>query len=108
MVRGTDPARYPAPLKIGGSTELLFHLPSPGFRRLVPGALLFFDAGYYRFFDDESFGSGGGLLLSTGGGLFIDMFGMFELVFTMDYFLNGENIDGTRFTPLDFSMGLNI
>lgn len=107
-VRGVETNRFPAPLKIIASTDLRCNFPSIGVRSLLPGAVLFFDAGYYRYFEEQINGGEAGILLSTGGGVFIDVFGMFELVIQATYLINGTLIDGTRFVPFDFEFNLHF
>ena len=107
-VRGADTNRYPAPLKIIASTDLRFNLPALGVRSLLPGAVLFFDAGYYRFFEEVRGEDEAGILLSAGGGLFIDVFGIGEIVAQAAFLCNSTNIDGSRFTPFDLTLNLHF
>lgn len=108
-VRGVDKNRFPAPLKVLASNEVRFQLPSLGISSLIPGLVLFFDAGYYRFTESALLeGPEAGVLLSTGGGVFFDLFGLGEIAFYAEYFINGTKVDGTKFTPFEFFFGLHF
>jgi hypothetical protein len=107
-VRGADTNRYPAPLKVIASTDLRFNLPAVGLPSFLPGAVLFFDAGYYRFFTEIAGGDNAGMLLSAGGGIFIDLFGIGEIVAQSVYLINDTNTNGSRFTPLDIGLNLHF
>lgn len=108
-VRGVDTSRFPAPFKVAVSNELRFHLPALGHPALLPGMVLFFDAGYYRFPESAVLeGPDAGVLLSTGGGVFFDLFGLGEVAFYAEYFINGTKVDGTKFTPFEFFFGLHF
>jgi hypothetical protein len=71
---------------------------------LVPGVLFYFDSGYYNNLD----GKFSGPLFSTGIGVFLDLFGLGELVVYSQYVINKQNVDGSHFTPANIDFGFHF
>jgi hypothetical protein len=103
-VRGSDPGRYGTRVKVVGNLELRGNLPSILWEDLVPGVLLYFDAGYYNDLDERFSGP----LFSTGVGVFLDLFGLGELVVYSQCVINKKNVDGSHFTPVNINFGFHF
>ncbi len=103
-VRGVDVGRYSTPFKLVGNLEVRGNLPAFIWPELIPGVLLYFDSGFYHDIIGETYG----VLLTTGIGVFMDLFGFGELVVYSQYYINGTNVDGNSITPLNFELGLHF
>jgi hypothetical protein len=91
-------------LKLAGSIEVRSCFPSLIWEKLVPGVITYLDTGVYL----EANGERSGVLVSTGLGMFIDFFGMGTLAAYTQYYINGANVDGTKFTPLKLKFGFHF
>lgn len=103
-VRGADSGRFGTKLKIVGNVELRGNLPALIWDDLIPGVLVYVDAGYYDNLDDTLSGP----LCSTGIGLFLDFFGLGELIVYTQYLLNRTNVDGLHITPINIDFGFHF
>jgi hypothetical protein len=92
LIRGVDSGRYDANFKLANCTELRLILPV---KLITPGFIYYFDAGYYNGLK----GTDGGFLLSTGAGIFLDLFNKFQIAYSFGVFLNDTNINGEKVKP---------
>ncbi len=94
-IRGFETRRFDGELKVANNTELRLPLPAikssffPNDFFLRPGALLFFDAGYY----DLLKGSDPGALLSCGMGVYGDFSGFLKGMSYLSFPMEGERLD---------------
>lgn len=105
-VRGLEDGRYATPFKGVSNTELRATLPSIGLPGIVPGALVFFDAGFYS--DPRQGSELSGAVASTGIGLFVHVLDIASLVFYTDFLLNEQRVDGTSWVPFDLGFGMHF
>ena len=107
--RGVDTAAYDTNFKAVNSLEVRANLPALYFSDLVPGIVVFFDAGYYA-----QVGEGlpspvpSGFTASTGAGVYIDVFDLGSLALYFDYRLDGTNADGTNFSAFVLEFGMHF
>lgn len=110
-VRGVESGRFDAARKLAASAELrltsgLLRMASPLLGSLiVPGILVFTDIGYYDRSLEPS-GNTSGVLLSSGGGLTLNVLDLATLVFGTEYLWNERKLDGEQLSPfvVDFSL----
>jgi hypothetical protein len=98
-VRGLEDSRFDAPFKAVANAEIRFNLPAVFDPALLPGVLLFFDAGYYHFVTRPE----NGFVFSTGGGFYISILDALNLTFTTQLLLNATRVTGECWTPLFFT-----
>jgi hypothetical protein len=98
-VRGFEAHSWDTQLKIVNNVDLRFTLPSllrsdrlP--RDLVPGFLLFFDLGYGAGFWGDPSGTPGGILGSTGAGIYLHLFDVGSAVGYVSFPVIGSRLDG--------------
>jgi len=108
-VRGIDSASADAVFKAVNNLELRASLPALFLKDVVPGFLVYFDAGWYDNTGSAWNGSGQkGLLASTGLGISLNVLDITTLVAYTHYRLTGTNADGTAWTPFDFGLALHF
>ncbi len=90
-VRGIEKARLDSRFTAVNNFEIRFNLPSLFIPDIKPGLLTYFDAGYY--YEDSSYS---GTVMSTGAGLYVDLFGAFQGGVRYDYLIDGEKMDTER------------
>ena len=94
-VRGIEKVRMDSKFTAVNNFEIRFNLPSLFIPDIKPGLLTYFDAGYY--YEDSSYS---GTVLSTGAGLYVDLFGAFQGGIRYNYLVNGEKMD-TRLSSIN-------
>ncbi len=87
-VRGIEKERLDSRFTAVNNLEFRFNLPSLFIPDIKPGILTYLDAGYY--YEDSSYN---GAVMSTGAGLYLDLFGAFQGGVRYDYLLLGEKMD---------------
>lgn len=112
-VRGFESRRFDAPLKAVANVEVRTNLPTivlpAPIPALVPGFLVYTDAGYYNDLEalspitDETSGS----MLSSGAGVYVDVRGVAEIVFYSNYLWNPATIERTRWVPFSLGFGFH-
>jgi len=109
-IRGYGSGRFDAAFKGLANLELRASLPSIGLPLIIPGVVLFTDAGYYvdteklSPLDDEN----SGLLLSSGVGLSIDFFATAQFVFYTAYTWTETNVRGEQWVPFALGFGFHF
>ncbi|MEE8440388.1 MAG: hypothetical protein V3S41_01610 [Spirochaetia bacterium] len=112
-VRGYESGRFDATLKAVGNVEIRANLPSimlPGkLPVLIPGFLIYTDAGYYNDLDGFSptAGDQSGTLLSSGAGVYLDIRGVAQFIFYTNYLWQPTRVDGTRWFPFSLGFGFH-
>jgi hypothetical protein len=98
-VRGLEDCRFDTPFKAAANWEVRLNLPAIADPGLIPGLLYFIDGGYYNFisFPDSGF------IFSTGGGIFLSLFDVFNLTLTTQFLLNKTRVTGEYWAPLFFT-----
>jgi len=108
-VRGYESGRYDSSFKVAGNAELRAVLPAVLRPDLLPGAVAYFDAGYYSGLPNAPDGpEQSGLLASTGLGLSVSLFDLATFVFYSHVALTEQTIDGTRWTPFAIGFGYHF
>jgi hypothetical protein len=97
-VRGVDSASLDTNFKAVNNFEFRFNLPALFLRDLLPGLIVFWDAGYYAQVGETGVPSPApaGYVSSTGVGAFIDVLDLASLAFYVSYRLDVTNADGSR------------
>lgn len=109
-VRGYGGGRFDSTFKAIGNVETRLHLPAIVVPHVIPGFVLYTDAGYYLDtertspVDEEN----AGLLLSSGAGFFMDLFGSAELVFYTNYLWTEGDVSATRWVPFSLGFGFHF
>ncbi len=109
-VRGYRGGHFDSTVKAIGNVEARMHLPAIVVPQVVPGLVLYTDAGYYLDterispVDDEN----AGVLLSSGAGFFLDLFGSAELVFYTNYLWTEGDVSGSRWVPFSLGFGFHF
>ncbi|MBN1834193.1 MAG: hypothetical protein JW820_00005 [Spirochaetales bacterium] len=111
-VRGFEAYSWDTQLKILNNLEVRFNLPpfwavDDERRALMPGLLAFLDAGYGAGFWGDPEGTPGGFLMSTGVGIYLDLF---DVIYAVGYLcvpLVGSRLDGEALA-LDLDFGLQF
>ena len=112
-VRGFESGRFDATLKVVGNVEVRANLPSivlsPKLPTLIPGLLIYTDAGYYNDLDALSpiDSEHSGTLLSSGAGAYIDIRGIAEIIFYTHYLWQPAAIDGDQWIPFTLGFGFH-
>jgi hypothetical protein len=109
-VRGFEKYSWDTQLKIVHNFDLRFNLPviySFHERDLLPGFVLYFDLGYGTLYWRDPSNTSGGVLGSTGIGLFVDLLDFAYAHFYTHFPLIGERIDGAP-VALDFAIQLHF
>ena len=103
-VRGVFTGSYDTPFKAVFNADLRFNLPSLVLPDILPVLRLTFDAGYYN----ELNAIHSGVLLTTGGEIGINFFNFVVPSVGFYYFINGENVDRSRFMIFDLAFGFHF
>ncbi len=98
-VRGLEDCRFDTPLKAVANWEVRLNLPAIADPALIPGLLYFVDGGYYNFMSTPD----SGFVFSTGGGIFLSLFDVFNLTFTTQFLLNTTRVTGGHWAPFFFT-----
>ena len=112
-VRGYESGRFDATLKAVGNIEVRANLPSivlPGkLPVLMPGFLVYTDAGYYNDLDGFSPTAveDTGTLLSSGAGFYLDIRGVAEIIFYTNYLWQPAAVDGENWIPFSLGFGFH-
>ena len=113
-VRGFEYDRFDATLKAAGNVELRVNLPTISFGRrfpdLIPGFLVYTDAGYFNDLDgmSPSPDEQSGLLFSSGGGVYVDVRGIAEIIFYTNALWSPATIEGAHWVPLELGFGFHF
>ncbi len=103
-VRGLDSASLDAKLKAVNNLELRLTLPALFTPVIVPGVLVYVDAGWFRQVGEGPALAATGIVASTGAGVFLNVFDFAQLVGYLHYRLVGTNADEGRLFPgVDFT-----
>jgi hypothetical protein len=94
-LRGYEGYRFPAPLKAVANLELRTNLPALMVPNIIPGIIVYFDAGYYNFFEIEE----QDFLFSTGAGIFLNIFDLTSITFYTHFPLSRERVTGGYWVP---------
>ena len=97
-VRGLEDGRLDAPFKAVANAEVRFSLPALIAPSIIPGFLVFADAGYFDLVDVP----GSGFVFSAGAGLTLSLFDALNLCFTTQFLLNRTKVTGDVWTPVYF------
>ena len=112
-VRGYESGRFDATHKAVANVEVRANLPSivlsPKLPTLIPGILIYTDAGYYNDLDDFSTTTTEepGTLLSSGAGVYLDVRGIAQIIFYTNYLWQPAAVDGTHWVPLTLGFGFH-
>ncbi len=107
-VRGLEVNRFDSNLKIINNFSLRATLPSVISKDLVPGAMIFFDAGYYNGLPLAPSGpDNSGFVASTGAGLTVDFLDLGDASIYTAYLLTGDLVTGGAWTPIALELGLH-
>lgn len=112
-VRGYESGRFDATLKAVGNIEIRANLPSivltPKLPVLIPGFLIYTDAGYYNDLagfsptaDEQS-----GALVSSGAGVYLDVRGIAQIIFYTNYLWQPAAIDDDHWIPFTLGFGFH-
>jgi hypothetical protein len=86
------------------------NLPAIVLPGLIPGLLVYTDAGYYN--DMDSFSpdpaEAEGKLLTSGLGVYLDVLEIAEFVFYTNYLWTPARIDGTSWVPFSLGFGFHF
>jgi hypothetical protein len=97
-IHGLDDGHYGADLKILNNLELRLVGPAVIWRDLLPAMFIFLDTGYYDGFFKDPAGAPGGILASTGAGIYIDVFDLCNLNLYFAYPFSGARVDGNAWS----------
>ncbi len=98
-LRGVDEGAFDTDLKGVNNLELRATFPPLGFPDLVPGALLYWDAGAYGQAGEPVAFPAYGVLSAVGAGVFLDFFDLTSLTLYIQWRLTGVNANGSALTP---------
>lgn len=108
-VRGYASGRFDATVKAVGNFEVRANLPAIVLPQIVPGLLIYTDGGY--FFDEQQTSpnerENSGILLSSGLGLFLDLFDAAQFVFYTNYLWTETSVTGDRWVPFSLGFGFH-
>jgi hypothetical protein len=96
VFRGIETQRFATSLLASVSTELRLGLPAIILPQIVPGVLLFTDAGYY--FDNADYQ---GFLLSHGAAVYLNILGYVQIGGRISVLSSGQKMDGAVLTPIE-------
>jgi hypothetical protein len=103
-LRGADAGSLDVNLKLVNNFEARANMPALWFEDLVPGVLVYWDAGWYDQVGEPIAAPGNGFVTSVGAGVFLDVFDLTSLTGYLNYRLTGVNADGSRLTfSFDFA-----
>lgn len=109
-VRGYGGGRFDSTVKAIGNVEVRLHLPAIVVPEVIPGLVLYTDAGYYL--DTERVSpveeENSGMLLSSGAGFFLDLFASAELVFYTNYLWTKGDVSAKRWVPFSLGFGFHF
>ncbi|MFP4113022.1 MAG: hypothetical protein ACOC2Y_02140 [Spirochaetota bacterium] len=109
-IRGYGNGRFDSTFKIVTNADLRLMLPAIVLPSIVPGIVLYTDAGYFsdaeRLSPNEADHSG--FLLTSGAGLSIDMFNAVALVFYTNYLWLEPSVSGDRWVPFGLGFGFHF
>ena len=108
-IRGYETGRFDSTVKAIANVEVRAGLPAIARPLIVPGLVLYTDAGL--FFDEESTSpidaENSGTLISSGAGFSLDLFDVFSLVFYTNLLWNRTNVEGDRWVPFALGFGFH-
>jgi hypothetical protein len=109
-VRGVDSAGLDTNFKAVNNLELRLNLPALFLRDLLPGLVVYWDAGYYAQVGETGVPSPvpAGFVTSTGAGIFLDLLDLASLAAYVDYRLDAPNADGSRLTLFAIEFGMHF
>jgi hypothetical protein len=108
-VRGVDTASLDTALKAVNNLELRVNLPALYFHDLVPGLVVFWDAGYFAQVNEGLPAPvPAGFVSSTGIGISIDLLDLASLAAYVDYRLDAANAKGTRWSLGSIEFGMHF
>jgi hypothetical protein len=108
-VRGVDSASLDTGFKAVNNLELRLNGPALFTRDLVPGLVIFWDAGYYAQ-TGEGLASPvpAGFVTSVGAGVSIDLLDLASLAGYVEYRLDAANANGSALTPFSLEFGMHF
>ncbi|MBI9109017.1 MAG: hypothetical protein JEZ04_19900 [Spirochaetales bacterium] len=92
-IRGVERERFNTKFTVTNNLELRINFPALFLPALMPGFLVYFDSAFY--FEEAGYQ---GFLISTGAGLYLDIFGFFQVGVRLDYLINDFKMDGKKLT----------
>ncbi len=103
-LRGYEDYRFSTPLKAVANLELRTNLPAIMFPNVIPGIVVYFDAGYYNFIavEEQDF------LFSTGAGIFLNIFDITSITFYTHFPLSRELVTGGYWVPFAVEFDLHF
>ena len=109
QVRGVDPGAYDTNLKAVNNLELRFNLPAIVLPDMVPGAVLYWDIGYYDQVAESGVPSPPpwGIVTTTGIGVTLDFLDLATGAAYLTWRLDGPNANGSAL-GLDIEFGLHF
>jgi len=109
-VRGVDSGSFDTNLKAVNNLELRVNLPALFTPNLVPGLIVFLDAGFYSQIGEAGVAAPypSNFIASAGAGLYIDLFDLASLAAYVEYRLDAANADGTQLTPFAIEFGMHF
>ncbi len=109
-VRGFESRRFDATLKAVANVEVRMNLPAIVLPGLIPGLLIYTDAGYFSDLDQLSpvAEEQSGTLFSSGGGFYLDVLDIAEFVFYTNYLWDPASIEGKHWMPFSLGFGFHF
>ncbi len=107
-LRGVDEGSLDTNLKLVNNLDLRVNLPAVWSVDVVPGILVYWDAGYYDQVGESGVDRAGGFVSSLGGGIFVNIMDISSITVYTHYRFTGVNADGSKFTPLEFHYNLRF
>lgn len=109
-VRGFESRRFDATFKAIGNVEVRANLPAIVLPSIVPGITLYTDFGYYADSIDRSPNAdeNSGFIVSSGAGIFFDLFSVAEFVFYTNALWTGGDVEGETWVPFSIGFGFHF
>jgi hypothetical protein len=109
-VRGVDSASLDTNFKAVNNLEVRANLPALFVRDLVPGVVVFVDAGCYAQVGESGVTAPvpAGFVASTGAGVYVDLLDLASLAAYVDWRLDSRNADGSQLTLLAIEFGMHF
>ncbi len=109
-VRGFETNTWDTELKVVNNLEIRCNLPALYFRNIVPGILVFIDAGYgYGFWHAPApYNTMNTVLASTGFAIYLNLFDLATVTATSSFPLYGNRLDGKKYSLFGIGFGLHF
>jgi hypothetical protein len=108
-LRGVDSTSADTNFKAVNNLEIRMNLPALFLPDLVPGIVVFWDAGYFDQVGEPSVATpASGFVTSAGAGISLNLLDIATLVGYIEYRLDAANANGQRLTPFALEFGLHF